>query len=125
VKNSHRAVFGVLALSAACFSTALAAPAAHAGSENYIQITHKAAFVANTCYNWREAENKNYCHNARSAGDSWKAYFPADATGVIIDLSLWPAYSAKASAPVTDTNRNHCYEVSGTLLNPTLLETGC
>ncbi|MET8679689.1 hypothetical protein ABZW18_19465 [Streptomyces sp. NPDC004647] len=51
MKNSHRAVFGVLALSAACLSTAVSSPAAHAGSENYIQITHKAAFVANTYYN--------------------------------------------------------------------------
>ncbi|MBT2423442.1 hypothetical protein J7F01_41235 [Streptomyces sp. ISL-22] len=101
------------------------APAAHAASENYIQITNNGWFVANTCFTWRDAEQRNYCNNARPIGNSWKAYFPAEATGAIVDLSIWPGYTAKASAAITETGKNHCFEISGTALNPTLLETGC
>lgn len=125
MNNGRKGLLGLVTLGATCLSIVALAPAAHAGTDNYIQITHNASFVANTCFNWRDAENRNYCNNARPVGTSWKAYFPAEATGAMIDLSIWPGYTAKASAVVTDTNRNHCFEISGSAVNPTLLETGC
>jgi hypothetical protein len=126
VKVNHRAVFGLLAVGAACFSTVLSAPAAYAGSQNYIQITNHAGILANTCYKWRDAEGKNYCHNVRPVNDTWKAYFPEEATGAKIDLSTSIVdYATVDTAAVTDTNRNHCFEITGLVDRPKLQETGC
>ncbi|QHC23394.1 hypothetical protein [Streptomyces sp. GS7] len=119
-------MYGLLAAGAATFSTVLSAPAAHAGTGNYLQITNNAGILANTCYKWRDAEDKNYCHNVRPVGTTWKAYFPAGATGAKIDLSASVVtYATVDTAVVTDTNRNHCFEVTGLVDRPKLQETGC
>ncbi|MGW7488887.1 hypothetical protein [Streptomyces sp. NPDC054786] len=126
MKVNHRAVFGLLAAGSACFSAVLSAPAAYAGSDNYIQITNHAGILANTCYKWNGAESKNYCHNVRPVNDTWKAYFPADATGVKIDLSASVVtYDTVDTAAVSDANRNHCFEITGLADRPKLQETGC
>ncbi|MEU8781085.1 hypothetical protein [Streptomyces sp. NPDC048637] len=123
---NHRAVFGLLAVGAACFSTVLSAPAAYAGSDNYIQITNSGAFLANTCYKWRDAEGKNYCHKVRPVGDTWRAYFPAEATGAKIDLSTSIVdYATVDTTSVSDTNRNYCYTLTGAVDRPKIEETGC
>ncbi|MFC9238328.1 hypothetical protein ACFTZK_17990 [Streptomyces decoyicus] len=126
MKKSHRAVIGLLSVGAACFSTVLSAPAAYAGSDNYIQITNHGGVLANTCYKWRDAEGKNYCHNVKPVGQTWKAYFPAEATGAMIDLSISVVdYATVDSATVIDTNKNHCFEITGLADRPKLQETGC
>ncbi len=125
MNNRRRAVVGLIALAAACLTTETFASTAYAGSDNYIQFKQNAAFLATTCYHWQGAEQKDYCNNSRPLGDSWKVYFPANATGVVIDLKRSPWESAQTSLAMTDANRNYCVEVSGTLLNPTLQKTGC
>ncbi|GGO97112.1 hypothetical protein [Wenjunlia tyrosinilytica] len=125
MNHGQKGLIGLIALGATCLATMTLAPTAQAEGGSYIRIKHSGAFVANTCYDWRGAEKRNYCHTGRPVGDSWLAYLPTGATGALIDLSVWPSFGAKASAVVTDTSQNHCFEISGSALNPTLLETGC
>ncbi|GAB7028906.1 hypothetical protein [Streptomyces platensis] len=118
-------MFGLAAGATLCASAVALAPAAHAAPENYVKITNKAGIVATTCYEWLGTSGKDYCHQGRPVGDSWTAYFPADATSAVVDLKLSPWGAIRDSAAVKDTSKNHCFEIQGLLGSEKLIETGC
>jgi hypothetical protein len=124
MRKTRHAVFGIVVALGAVGLPAVAVPAAHAGPDNYMEIRHHGAYVASTCYRWRGSDKQDYCHEGRTNPQSWKAYFPADATGATITLHAVAA-GESVSTHVEDVNVNHCFELQGTTLNPRILETSC
>ncbi|PJN40249.1 hypothetical protein CG747_14490 [Streptomyces sp. CB02959] len=95
----------------------LTAPSATAATDNYIQFEHKAGSLIDTCYQWQGPEGiekKNHCQHDRPIGTSWKAYFPAGATGVTATV-----YWTGGSQPlyINEPDENHCYRLEGTLVS--------
>ncbi|MEU2793012.1 hypothetical protein [Streptomyces sp. NPDC007100] len=125
MRTARRTVFSLAAGATLCAAALALAPAAHAGSENYVKITNKAGIVATTCYEWIGVSGKDYCHQSWPVGQSRTAYFPADATSAVVDLKLSPWDKAVDSAAVKDTGKNHCFEIQGLLGSQKLIETGC
>ncbi|MFH8746015.1 hypothetical protein ACH4GK_01930 [Streptomyces rimosus] len=126
MRTARRTAFGLAAGATLCASALALAPAAHAGTDNYIKITNKAGIVATTCYEWQGVSSgKDYCHEAYAVGQSRTANFPADATSAVIDLKLSKWDRARDSAAVQDLSKNHCFEIRGLLGSEKLIETGC
>ncbi|MEU7433462.1 hypothetical protein AB0B07_21920 [Streptomyces sioyaensis] len=101
------------------------APAAHAGTGNYIKITNSAGIVATTCYEWLGTSGADYCHQSWPVGESRTAYFPAGATSAVVNLKLSPWGAIRDSSAVTDASKNYCFEIQGLLGSEKLVKTGC
>ncbi len=122
----HSIAYGAAALGLALAGTAWTAPAASASSSNYIQFTNSAGYLVDTCYEWtgpNGIESKNYCHRAKPVGTTWKAYFPAEATGATVTVNL--TGSGQEYLYNLDANTNHCYNVTGVWPNGHVLHTNC
>jgi hypothetical protein len=122
-KTRRSVVLGTTALSAVLLGAGLMAPAAFAGSDNYIQFENKGAFLVDTCYKWKDQGNADYCHQNRPVGQTWRAYFPADATGVTVDVHV--IGGNKETLNINDVNVNHCYRTDGDLLSQHVLKVSC
>lgn len=126
VRSKKRSLaYGAAALGLAVAGGVLTAPSATAASDNYIQFDHQAASLIDTCYEWKGPdgiESKNYCHNYRPVGDSWKAYFPAEATGVTVTVH-WSGGSQPLY--INEADKNHCYRLEGILPGIHVLDTKC
>ncbi|WP_030676902.1 hypothetical protein [Streptomyces rimosus] len=126
MRTARRTAFALATGATLCASALALAPAAHAGSGNYIKVTNKAGIVATTCYEWQGvSSSKDYCHEGYAVGQSRTAYFPADATSAVLNLKLSKWDRARDSAAVQDTSKNHCFEIRGLLGSEKLIETGC
>jgi hypothetical protein len=125
-RAARRTAFSLAVGATLCTSAVALAPAAHAGTDNYIKITNKAGIVATACYQWRGVSSeKDYCTEGRPVGESWKAYFPENATSAVVDLKLSKWDKVRDSAPAKDASKNHCFEIRGLLGSENLTETGC
>ncbi|MEE4418965.1 hypothetical protein [Streptomyces bugieae] len=95
----------------------LTAPSAAASADNSLTFTNNALYFVDTCYEWQGpegVEKKNYCHNARAKGATWKAYFPPEATGATVKVTF-AGYTGGAPKTVTidDADKDHCYNLEG------------
>ncbi|KOT87762.1 hypothetical protein ADK86_34360 [Streptomyces sp. NRRL F-5755] len=113
--------YAAVALALALGGGILTAPSAAASTDNYISFKSDALYFVDTCYEWQGPDGiakKNYCHNAKAKGATWKANFPAEATGATVKVSF-AGYTGGPPKTVTidDTNQNHCYELKGTWPN--------
>ncbi|MFI0260531.1 hypothetical protein ACH4OW_16020 [Streptomyces sp. NPDC017056] len=113
--------FGAAALATVLGGGLLTAPPATASTENFIQFTSDALYFVDTCYEWQGPEGiekKNYCHNAKAVGTTWKANFPEGATGATVKVTF-AGYTGGPPKTVTvdDADKNHCYQLKGTWLN--------
>ncbi|KOT87765.1 hypothetical protein ADK86_34375 [Streptomyces sp. NRRL F-5755] len=126
MRTARRTAFGLAAGATLCASALALAPAAHAGTDNYIKVTNKAGIVATTCYQWQGVpSDKDYCHEGYAVDQSRTAYFPAGATSAVVNVKLSKWDKDRDSAAVTDTSKNHCFEIRGLLGSEKLVETGC
>ncbi len=59
----------------------LTAPSAAASTDNYIQFKNDALYFVSTCFEWQGQGGvlKTDCYEAKAKGQTWKAYFPAEA----------------------------------------------
>lgn len=126
MRTARRTIFSLAAGATLCASALALAPAAHAGSDNYVKITHNGGFVATTCYEWLGVPNKGEdCNEGKAVGQSWTRYFPEGATSAVINLKLSRWDKNRDSVVVPDTSKNHCFEIRGLLGSENLIETDC
>jgi hypothetical protein len=124
-KTRRSLVLGTTALSAV-LGAGLMTPTAFAGPENYVEFSNSGGFLMTACFKWQGSTAEDYCHNRIPIGQNKRAYFPADAQGVEIQLDVIGDVSHKELSPqITDLNSNHCYEVSGTTFDPRITEKDC
>jgi hypothetical protein len=122
----HSTACGAAALALGLAGAVLTAPPASASSENYIGFTNSAGYFVDTCYEWKGPdgiESKNYCQWARPVGTSWKAYFPAEATGATVIINL--TGSGKEYRYIDNADKNHCFETTGVWPNGHVLGVNC
>ncbi|MFD5394289.1 hypothetical protein ACFWJW_08670 [Streptomyces sp. NPDC127097] len=97
--------------------TVAAAPTASASSGNYIQFSNNSGFLVDTCYQWKGPdgiESKNYCHTSKPVGQTWKAYFPEEATGATATVTFAMGNGgAKEYLYDLSSDKNHCYQTTG------------
>ncbi|MFD5393184.1 hypothetical protein ACFWJW_02830 [Streptomyces sp. NPDC127097] len=121
---------GAAVVGLALAGTLTAAPTASASSDNYIQFSNNSGFLVDTCYQWQGPdgiESKNYCHTSKPVGQTWKAYFPAEATGATATVTFAMGNGgAKEYLYHLDANSNHCYRTTGLWPNGgEVLHTNC
>lgn len=121
---AHGAAVVGLALTGTLFT----GPIASADSGHYIQFSNNSGFLVDTCYQWQGADpSKNYCHTSKPVGQTWKAYFPAEATGATATVTFAMGNGgAKTYLYNLDSNTNHCYQITGLWPNGgQVLHTNC
>ncbi|UKY47852.1 hypothetical protein [Streptomyces inhibens] len=121
--------YGAAAAGLALIGTLAMAPIASADSGHYIQFSNNSGFLVDTCYQWQGPdgiESKNYCHTAKPVGQTWKAYFPAEATGATATVTFAMGNGgAKEYLYNLDSNSNHCFQTTGLWPNGQVLRTTC
>ncbi|MET8679692.1 hypothetical protein ABZW18_19480 [Streptomyces sp. NPDC004647] len=118
--------YGAAALGLSLAGAVLTAPPAAAGSDNYIGFENGAGYFIDTCYTWTGPdgiEKKNYCHNAKTFDTSWKAHFPAEATGVTVTVNF--TGSASQYLYINEAGTNHRYKFTGAWPHGHVLKVHC
>ncbi|WP_030376309.1 hypothetical protein [Streptomyces rimosus] len=111
---------GAAALALTLGGGILTAPSAAASTENFIQFKNDALYFVSTCFEWQGPDGvlKTDCYEAKAKGQTWKAYFPAEATKADVKVTF-AGYTGGPPKTVTvdDVNKNHCYQLKGTWPN--------
>ncbi|BCK69003.1 hypothetical protein Srufu_029560 [Streptomyces libani subsp. rufus] len=117
MRGIKKLTHGAAAVGLALLGTVAAAPTASASEGNYIQFSNNSGFLVDTCYTWEGPdgiESKNYCHTSKPVGQTWKAYYPAEATGASVTVTFAMGLGGdKKYEHNLESTSSHCFQTTG------------